>query len=293
MKSTVIFFIISILILGALFHVGKKLHSDIRESSVNILLSNINYSDPVNFTNNRLRGLPDIVKRYLKKHIKSNVTLPGFVRLKQKGFLKPHLNSDWSEVEIEQYISCKRPGFFWSAAYYIYKFPVIRHNEIYINQGGRQFSEFFSLIKFSSAEGEEISRSSLFKYISEMPFYPATLLPDRHITWKVMTNNRAKLIFRDLGISAAAIFTFNDDDEIIKIQTDSRAINSDFGIKSYPSGVIFSDYKQFGDFKVPAYSETEWIINDKIIKSSKMTLTEIDFDIYGVFEGESENSLEE
>lgn len=286
MKSTLIFLVILILVIGALFQVDKILYSDTREAGINILLNNIDYNEPEKFTEYKLRGLPDIVKRYIRKSVRKNSQFPNFIRLKQEGFIKPDLSSNWTEVKTEEYISCKRPGFFWSASASIWGFPTLRYTDVFYSQRGLQTSKLFSLIKLKKVEGDEINKSSLFKYISDIPYHPIALLPNSNITWKQMSNNRAKLIYRDAGTSVISIFTFTENADLIKIETDSIAISTNLGQKSYPTAVVYSDYEWFGNYRIPTYIETEWIINESKIKSAKLSISALEYDNYGVFEEE-------
>ncbi|MFQ6083015.1 MAG: DUF6544 family protein [Candidatus Aminicenantia bacterium] len=232
------------------------------EEEINELTKDVSETPAKIFAYDNLEGLPELVQRYLKYSLSDEQEHIRFVRLKQTGEFRMKANQDWKPIEAEQYFTTENPAFVWQAKLKLAPFMWVGTRDMYYRGKRSMLIKLFSAITVVDVTGKELDVSSLLRFLSEAPWFPTALLPSNYLEWIEIDSNLARAVISDHGYTASAVFTFNDQGEIIKLVTNDRYREVDGEYFKEQWTTYYRNYQEVNGVKIPTEEEAEWNLPD-------------------------------
>ncbi len=225
-----------------------------------------------------ITDLPIPVKKYFKYSILNDDLFPINAKVKQRAFYKTDQKSDFREFEAEQFYSINIPGFIWDAEFKIGSFLSSRAIDSYIDGKGNVQIKLLGGITISDQKNPAIDKSLLYRWLSEAVLFPTALLPGDSLKWTAIDSTAALLQLRYSGNSVSAEVNFNPNGEIEKFVTEDRAYYTRSGYRSAVNTSYYSNYKTFGNFRVPTQITIEWSFENTSFEYAKINILNVQYD---------------
>lgn len=247
--------------------------------SVGGLLAGVNSGEPCRkFTYAELEGLPGPVQAYFRNVLTEGQDYTRFVRLKQKAEMKTAEGHKWAPVEAVQYFSVEKPGFVWHATVKPAAVLWFEARDMYYQGMGSIFVKLYSAITLANSSGREMDESSLLRYLSEAPLFPTALLPGNgNIKWHPVDKDKAGVTLEDGGRSVSAVFYFNGQGEITRMETPDRYNYNEK--KKVGFTTRYGDYQKVDGVKIPMRWSAEWNFDDRDFPYMRIKITDIQHDL--------------
>jgi len=224
-----------------------------------------------------IAGLPEPVQRYMRYAGVLGGERIGFVRCRQEGLFRMGPDQKWTRIKATQYSSYTSPhARLWIARMSPMPLFWVSGRDRYYDGEGNMLIKLFSLFKISDACDPEMDVSALITYLNDMVFMPTALLSD-FVQWQSIDEKSAQATIIDHGLSASAVFHFNEKGEIINFVTEDRYMAVDGGYRKAPWSTPFSDYREMGGFMIPTRGEGIWHLEEGDFCYVKLTISEIEY----------------
>lgn len=110
--------------------------------------------------------------------------------------------------------------------------------------------------------GKVMDKSGLVTFLSEILIFPNAALQD-YIRWEEMDDLHAKATISCYGISAAGVFTFHENGEMLSFVTDDRsAVATDGSSETIKWSVACGQYMEENGIKRPTVFQAVWHYDD-------------------------------
>ncbi len=156
-----------------------------------------------------LHGLPRPVQRYLKYTNIIGKEKAKVFSIKFNGQFKMKLDADWINVSTEQYNFIASPARIFHIRGAKGFIPV-SGRDAYIDGKANMLIKVMSLFTVEDAKGYEMDISELVTVLNDMVYCPSAFLGD-NIKWEAIDDTSAMAIITEHGMSASAIFFFNEE----------------------------------------------------------------------------------
>lgn len=225
----------------------------------------------------QLAGLPKPVQRYLRYAVKNGQERPNLVRMKHDGTFRNYPNHNWLSIEGEQYYLIEEPAFIWYATLKLNPISWIKARDKYDAGKGNMLIKLLSAIPMGNATGDPMDISSLLRFLSEMPLFPAAFLESDYLEWEGIDSQSAKVTIRDHDLEASGIFYFNETGEITHFTTDERymTLGDEYHQKKWTG--YFRNYQKINDTKIPTDLEVKWHLDVEEFSYVKFNISEIEY----------------
>lgn len=261
---TIISLIVLILLFGTLIH-NQKLKREISSlynSSAIISDKTFNYK--------QLEGLPTVVQSYFKHVLKEGQSYINNVRLKHDGNFKTAKGKKWSKIRGKQYFTTKNPGFIWNG-----EIGIVSAKDMYLNDKGSLTIKLLNFFKIAEEKGKTINQGELLRWLGESVWFPTNLLPSDNLKWEAIDDKSAKLLFNYKDLELFYIVTFNDNNEIIKLET-NRFMDANT-IKPWVGEC--SNYQKINGMKIPFNIKATWKLDDGNYNYVDFNIKKIEYNI--------------
>jgi len=170
---------------------------------------------------------------------------------------KMNPDNPWSKIKYEQYNFVSEPA----RLAYIYAtiFDIIPFDgrDKYLNGQGNMLAKLKTITLFD-VSGSEMNVSAAVTYLSEALLVPACALQP-YISWETIDQTHAKATLEYKGVKAEGLFTFNNNGEFIKFETDDRYMDTDNGTaKKTKWTVVATNYIEKDGLKLPSRLKAIW-----------------------------------
>ncbi len=222
------------------------------------------------FSYDQLEGLPVPVQNYFKHVLEQGQPYISYLRLQHGGWFKTGSDKKAMDIKGEQYFTASRPGFVWKG-----KTSLFTARDMYMGGKGRLVVSLFSLFKVADQQGPEVDQGELLRWLGESVWFPTNLLPRENLQWSPVDSNRAKLTFTYKGLSVYYIVTFNNNHEVVKLETQRHM--EDQGLKPWVGQ--FSDYRNINGIRVPTVIEASWDLEEGLYTYGHFTVKRFEYDV--------------
>ena len=265
------YFLIFIGILGATWLAGKINLSIRFRKQVEELFAQSKSISNQKFSYKQLEGLPEPVQRYFKYVLKEGQPYISYIRLKHDGQFKTGLDKDWEDITGEQYFTTGKPGFIWKGTTSMF---VAR--DMYLGNEGRLIATILSTFNVVDIHGkQQYDEGELLRWLSESVWFPTNLLPSQNLQWTAINSVSAKLTFTYEGLSLFYILTFNNQGEIVQMET-RRYMDE----KRLETWIIEpGSYKDINGVIIPTKAEVFWRLKEGDFSYAKFKVIAIEYDI--------------
>ena len=139
---------------------------------------------------------------------------------------------------------------------------------------GHMLVKLLSLIKLVDVRDTyEISQGTLLRYLNEMMWFPSAAL-NNYIQWEAIDSNSAKATMSYQGVTASAVFHFNELGQLTNFVADRyREAGGEFILTKWSTPI--SEYGTFEGIRIPSKGEGVWHLNSGEFSYIKVEITEV------------------
>jgi hypothetical protein len=215
----ILLIICSILLLITIFFIvsDRLFYMSFVKKAKEIRAENKN-ADPELITEESLGDLPEVVARYIRYSGLVGKKKMQAVRLVHSGSFRPAANKDFFPVRGEYYITANKPSFCWYGKISMAPGLSVAAFDSYYKGHGRMRIKIMSAFTLSDEQSEYTNKSSFGRMVTEMTMIPSCFLDSERITWTKYDSAEAECIFRDAGMQTNALFSFNAEGALEKIE---------------------------------------------------------------------------
>lgn len=269
MRRKYISIIISVLFLVSGIYIAGRIHLSMQFSEqVKSLYADAGISVSGAFTYRQLEGLPLPVQRYFRHVLKEGQQYPETARIRHSGTFKTGFDKEWTAITGEQYYTLKKPGFIWKG-----EASMFTARDMFLHDKGSLKVTLFSLVNIVDAKGPEYDQGELLRWLGECIWFPAALLPGEYISWSAAGSSTAMLNMKYRGLSVYYKVSFNERDEISRMETkrymDGSRLETWIGVPS--------DYREINGTVIPVQIEGAWNLDTGYFAYARFKLEEIEY----------------
>ena len=222
------------------------------------------------FSYDQLKGLPQPVKEYFMHVLPEKQPYISYLRLKHDGWFKTDAGKKRMDIKGEQYFTAAQPGFIWKG-----KTSLFTARDMYIADRGRLVVSLFSLFRVADEQGPTVDQAELLRWLGESVWFPTNLLPRENLHWSAIDSSRARLTLDYNGMSVYYVITFNENHEIIRLETKRYMGNK--GLKPWVGKV--GEYQQINGIRVPSVIEASWDLEEGLYTYGRFRVKQMEYDI--------------
>ena len=262
-SALIIMFVIAKIIVAVQFNRQVKAlfaHSDNRSGT------KLNYL--------QLAHLPAPVQRYFKSVMPEGTSYIGCARLTHDGEFKTGLDKGWIKIKGEQYFITSTPGFIWKGTTALFT-----ATDMYSANQGKLMVRLFSLFKIMDSRGPEIDQGELLRWLAESVWFPTNLLPNEHLSWNAIDDNRSELRFHFNALQLSYIVTFSASGEITELQTWRYMTKTRMEIWI----VRPSKYKRMNGIRIPTQAEVMWRLAKMDYPYARFNVRQLEYEVASTF----------
>ncbi len=244
---------------------------------VDTLFSETSVIDNQTIGENDIADVPPLVQKYLRYSGVIGKERVHTVRLKQQGKFKRKPGTDWLPLAAKQYYNCDSIGFVWVGKIKMNPLMPVTGRDKYLNGEGNMLIKLWSLIKVADAKGPEVNQSEILRYLSEMPWFPASFLSPA-IHWKTIDDHTVHATLSAYGQSVSGDFSFNETGQITQFSTE-RYYENDGQYTLRKWGGRYDQYKEMNGWIIPTHAVVTWTFPEGDYSYFDGTITEIDYNV--------------
>ena len=210
-------------------------------------------SEPTRFTASLLAGLDEPVRRYLGHAIRDGAEPGARVSLTMTGRIKVGL---WLAFSARQ--ECDGRSFAWRAGVGLGPLTALAVVDRFAQGAGSMEGRLFGRLRLFRADGENTSRSAAGRTALEAVYTPASLLPQRGVSWRAESESEIVATW-DVPPERPELHLEIDDQGAVRSYWALRW--GDAGQQQYgyiPCGCEVEAERRFGDLLVPSRITGAW-----------------------------------
>ncbi|GAB4048958.1 DUF6544 family protein [Spirosoma litoris] len=207
-------------------------------------------------TTSMLTGLPMPVQKWLTASGVVGKERVHTVRLRQHGLMRTSPDGAWMPTEAEQYIDVDKPGFVWKADVKLLSFLPLSGVDKFVNGKGNMLIKALSFVPIVNESNPKIDQGELLRYLSEMCWYPSAALSP-YVSWKPVDATHALAIITYEGLTASAIFAFDNQHKLISVAA-KRYKGSDAQSKLENWFIPARVWKSMNGILIPVKGDVMW-----------------------------------
>lgn len=185
---------------------------------------------------------------------------------------------DWMSFEARQWFTTDKPGFVWLADVRGGPGLALAGRDTYLGGRGHMVIKMMSLVTVADAQGEQIDQGAMVRFLAEMCWFPSAALSP-YLEWEKIDSVSARATMRSGGVTASAVFTFNEWGDVMRIEAkryysrkDSSSLET-WVVETEPDGI-----GQFEGVRMPVRSSVTWELDDGPFTWMKLEITELTYD---------------
>ena len=223
----------------------------------------------------KIERLPEPVQRYLKYTLIIGKERIRTVRLKQGGYFRTKENQKWLPIKAKQYFNLDSVEFIWIGKVKFGPLLSIYAKDEFINCQGNLEVKLWGLAKVVDVKGYEIDQGEILRFLGEGIWSPSMFIKD-YIQWQALDNNSARATINIKGISASAVFHFNERGQITRITAKRyREAEGRFELEDWE--ILIIEYKMFNGIFVPSKANVIWKLKTGDFCYDKIELIDIEY----------------
>ena len=132
----------------------------------------------------------------------------------------------------------------------------------YIDGEGTLDARLLGSVPLAHVRVHDISRGELMRYLAELVWVPDALLNAPSLSWRELGDRRIEVSANSRHGQAAIRMLFDDAGDIGAIEADNRPRRIGQETVDTDWRGTFSDYQQFGRYRLPTKGEVSWMLDD-------------------------------
>ncbi|WP_354044251.1 DUF6544 family protein [Devosia sp. UYZn731] len=179
-------------------------------------------------------------------------------------------------VAARQLSGTRDPGFVWEATATMARVVPIRVVDAHAGGKGWLEVQIAGVVPVATATGPESDKGEMMRFLSELAWNPDAILNVAALKWRQIDASTVEVCIETSGGTATVRQLFDADGDIVGIEADDRPYLVDG--KTLPTRWVgrFSDYAQFGTYRLPRHGEVAWILPQGEFVYFRGTITRFD-----------------
>ena len=223
-----------------------------------------------------IEGLPEPVQRNLRYAGVVGKLRISTVRLKQTGLFKMKQGQNWKPYSALQYFTIDPPGFIWQVKLKFLPLIWVSGRDSYFDGKASMQMKLLSFIKVVDAAGPKLDQGAMLRYLSEIVWFPTAYLSD-YITWEAIDVNSAKATMRYGGVTASAMFHYDEEGRFIDFVAD-RYMGTDDNAELEKWTAEISQYSEISGMMIPVDGKATWNLAIGDFTYIDLKITDIEYD---------------
>lgn len=198
--------------------------------------------------------IPERLRRHAERALLAEGVAGTEVLLHQKGEMRFGPEGKWMPFTAEQRMSTERVDFRWHARVKMAPLVTAVVDDAYEDGRGVLDAKVWGLVPVAHAEGLELDRGEMQRYLAELPWNPLAMLHNSELRFgdgeagalRVWAGDPETYV--DLG--------FDEAGDVATAFTRTRCRDD----APVPWGGRFEGYRSFGPVRVPARAEVYWVL---------------------------------
>ena len=205
------------------------------------------------------RDLPEIMRLFA---VRNGATLggPASVLAHQRAEMRLGPKQDFFPIAATQLSGTRKPAFVWDAWGKFAGIVPIHVVDCYVAGAGLLEARLAGSIRVARGTGPESDKGEIMRFLSELALNPDAILNAEGLTWRQIDQNTVAVSAPSAGGVAIVRHLFDARGDIVGIEADDRPYAVDGAY--LPTRWIgrFSDYAQFGRYRLPTHGEVAWVL---------------------------------
>ena len=205
------------------------------------------------------QDLPEIMRLFA---VRNGATLggPASVLAHQRAEMRLGPKQDFFPIAATQLSGTRKPAFVWDAWGKFAGVVPIHVVDCYVAGAGLLEARLAGSIRVALGTGPESDKGEIMRFLSELALNPDAILNAEGLTWRQIDQNTVAVSAPSAGGVATVRHRFDARGDIVGIEADDRPYAVDGGY--LPTRWIgrFSDYAQFGRYRLPTHGEVAWML---------------------------------
>ncbi len=215
--------------------------------------------------------LPEIVRAFAERN--GGVSgAAGIIHVTHAAQLSTAVGRPPTALSADQWATTAIDGIVWRGQGRMLGLPVVVVDS-YVDGEGYLEARLAGAIKVAGGTGPDFDKGELQRYLSELPVLPDAILSNAGLAWRVLDATTVEVTARSPSGSASIRFGFDAAGDIVTIEADDRPMAVDGTTQPTRWIGAFSDYRQFGRYRVPTRSEVGWMLPDGLFTYWRGELT--------------------
>jgi hypothetical protein len=235
------------------------------DAETQALVAGARVPEPRNLEARDVERLPAPVRRWLEVSGAIGRPIAATVHLTQRGEMRSAADRPWMPVSAEQVFTVDPPGFVWRVRAKMKGLPIAGRDR-FADGHGHMLIKVASLIPVADAKGPEIDQGTLLRFLGEIIWFPSAALSPT-ITWEAVDAARARATMRHGGVTASAVFEFDDRGRFALLTAD-RYMSAPGGSRLEKWVIPITEWRVVRGIEMPVRGNAIW------------KLAEGDFDYY-------------
>lgn len=174
------------------------------------LFSSVPEEEPGVVQESELEGLPECVKKWLRRSGVIGRTRIHRVKLIQSGRMRTAPDKPWLPFEAVHHVNVDHPGFVWKARVKVAPGIQMLGLDRYYQGHGFMNIKLLGIIPLVNAKpGPEMDQSTMLRYLAELIWYPTAAL-NSYIHWEEIDQHSARAVMSWQGITAGMGVNFDE-----------------------------------------------------------------------------------
>jgi hypothetical protein len=204
--------------------------------------------------------LPMLVEAFVKTAGVTPEALGRTVALTQEAEMQMRPGGGWSPMTARQTISAGEAGFAWVATQTFGPLPLFRVIDSFVAGKGGLVVRLFGSFPIVRAEGADMDRGEVMRYLAELPWFPDAILGNGQLVWRLVAPREVSVAIDMPGGPAAVRFLFDETGDISEMRADDRPVRGDDGtVTTREWRGYFRDYRLIGGRRVPNEGEVGYV----------------------------------
>ncbi|USG99641.1 hypothetical protein K1720_09085 [Thermococcus argininiproducens] len=271
----IVILLVSTAVLGGVAFT-KRTRNDAKE-----LFKESDMTKPKVITEEDVQDLPEPVQRYLRYTQIIGTEEINTVRLKQDGYFRMKEDQKWMPLTAEQYFRVDSAEFIWIAKVRAAPLLSIHAKDEFVEGRGNLVVKLLGLITVVDAKGNAVDHGELLRFLAECIWFPSAFLND-YITWESIDNTSAKATITYNGVSASAVFHFNEKGEVTRITAKRyMEVNGEFVLEDWEGQIV--EYKMFNGVIVPSKVNIIWKLKTGDFCYDQIEIVDIEYNGLSIY----------
>jgi hypothetical protein len=226
----------------------------------------------------RSAALPDPVRRYLRYAIGDDAPAIRSAHLTHGGTFRTAPTASWFPIDGEQYFTTAIPGFVWHATLRPLPLFWIEARDRVQAGRGHMLVKALSLFTLADATGPRIDQGATLRWLGECAWFPYAFVGEA-IRWEPIDHRSARATVVQSGLPVTAVFEFDREGRLAGLKADRYRDRGGGGATLTPFLGRYSDYREYGGFRVPTSVEVSWLLEEGVFTYARFVVSSLEYNV--------------